>query len=315
MKQPRIDLDECSNNECRTKCNKQERRDTTENDLCIQVNSIVDGLPVRCVGQWAEQKIYLLNQYFGIFTTGMKNKWEINYIEICSGPGRCISREIGKEFNGTALQIIKHSAFQNLHKALFFDFNPVIIETLNNRINLLNHSKAKAIIGDYNKPEEICNNILNEISSDSLNLVFIDPTDCSVPFNLIQHLKKSIPNIDFIINVAIGTDINRNIKGVLLNQEKYEKTKEKYTQFLGSNSFFQDKKNIKFAEENKNLELRNAFRDAYQVSLKGIGYEHFRNTRVQNFYDILFASANEKGIEFWDKATKYEYDGQSKLNF
>lgn len=195
----RIDLEELPNISCKTKCNKQERMETTENDLCKEANSVVDNLPVRCVGQWAVQKIYLLNQYFGIFTTGMKNKWEINYIEICSGPGRCISREMGREFNGTALSIIKHPAYQYLHKALFFDFNPVIVETLNKRIELLNAPNAKAIIGDYFKPDKICENIKKEINSRSLNLVLIDPTDCSVPFSLIRQLKNTIPNIDFII--------------------------------------------------------------------------------------------------------------------
>ncbi len=311
----RIDLEELPNTGCKTGCNKQERAETTENDICREVNSLVDNLPVRCVGRWAVQKIYLLSQYFGIFTSGMKNKWEINYIEICSGPGRCISREMGREFNGTALSIVKHPAYQYLHKALFFDFNPVIVETLNNRIQLLNVQNAKTIIGDYFKPEEICGKIQREISNRSLNLVLIDPTDCSVPFTLIRHLKNTIPNIDFIINIATRSDFNRNIKEVLLNQEKFKSTVSKYSLFLNCPSFFQSADNIKYAELNQNLELRNAFRDAYVNSLKSIGYEYFKFTRIHSLYDILFASANKKGIEFWDKVNKYKFDGQSTLNF
>ena len=46
----RIDLEELPNISCKTKCNKQERMETTENDLCKEVNSVVDNLPVRCVG-------------------------------------------------------------------------------------------------------------------------------------------------------------------------------------------------------------------------------------------------------------------------
>lgn len=311
----RINLDEILNIGCKTKCNKQERTETTENDLCKEVKSVVDNLPVRCVGKWAVQKIYLLNQYFGIFTTAMKSKWEINYIEICSGPGRCISREMGEEFNGTALSIIKNPGFQNVHKALFFDFNPTIVETLNKRIELLKINKAKAIIGDYFNPVEICNNIKKEISPRSLNLVFIDPTDCSVPFNLIRHLKKTIPNIDFIINIAIGTDYNRNIKELLLNKEKFKGLFTKYSQFLDSKDFFSDANNIKFAEQSDQIAVRNAFRDAYLNSLKKIGYEYFRNKRISNLYDILFASANQLGVEFWNKANKNDFNGQGTLNF
>ncbi len=311
----RIDLEETLNAGCKTKCNKQERTETTENDLCKDVNSVIDNLPVRCVGRWAVQKIYLLNQYFGIFTSGMKNKWEINYIEICSGPGRCISREIGREFNGTALSIIKHPAYQYLHKALFFDFNPQIVEALNKRIELLNTSKAKALIGDFFKPEEICDAIKKEISPRSLNLVLIDPTDCSIPFNLILQLKNTIPNIDFIINVAIGSDYNRNIKELLLNPAKFKSLALKYARFLDSTDFFHDSNNIKLAQQSNHLELRNAFREAYISNLKKIGYEYFRYKRIENLYDILFATTNKKGIEFWDKANKYKFDGQSSLNF
>ncbi len=39
-----------------------------------------------------------LAQYFGVFAGGMWKRWAgLNYIEICSGPGRCVSRETGEE--------------------------------------------------------------------------------------------------------------------------------------------------------------------------------------------------------------------------
>ncbi len=311
----RLDLNELPNNGCKTKCNKIERLESTENDLCKEVDSVIDNLPVRCVGQWAVQKIYLLYQYFGIFTKGMQRKWEVNYIEICSGPGRCISRERGTEFDGTALSVIKHDAFRYLHKALFFDFNQVIVDTLNKRISDSEVYNAKAFLGDYNKPHDICESILREISPNSLNLVFIDPTDCSIPFNLIRHIKNTIPKVDFIINVAIGSDYNRNIKEVILNQDKFKKLISKYSRFLNSTSFFQSPSNKEFALAGNNLALRVAFRDAYKDGLKTLGYEHFSYHRILNLYDILFATENKRGIDFWEKATKYKFDGQSTLNF
>ena len=210
---------------------------------------------------------------------------------------------------------MEQRAYQYIHKALFFDFNPVIVETLNKRIELLNTHKAKAFIGDYFKPEEICENIKKEISPRSLNLVLIDPTDCSTPFSLIRLLKETIPNIDFIINVAIGSDYNRNIKELLLKPEKYKTLLIKYSRFLDSTDFFHDSTNVRLAEQSNHLELRNAFREAYINNLKKIGYQHFRFKRIENLYDILFASANNKGTEFWDKANTYKFDGQSSLNF
>ena len=116
----KTDLKEIENINCYTKCNKAKRRAFTTDDLCNQTISEVDGLPVRCVGEWAMEKIYHLVQYFGIFSTGMKFKWDgkINYIEICSGPGRCINRSRGTEFNGTSLCVIEHPSIEHLNKAL-----------------------------------------------------------------------------------------------------------------------------------------------------------------------------------------------------
>jgi hypothetical protein len=52
------------------------------------------------------------------------------------------------------------------------------------------------------------------------------------------------------------------------------------------------------------------FRDAYVNSLKKIGYQHFDFKHIENYYDLVFASYPEKGIEFWDKANKIRFDGQ-----
>jgi len=244
----------------------------------------------------------------------MKNKWEIlNYIEICSGPGRCISRESVTEFNGSSLVILKHQAFQFINKALFFDFKPKVVETLNNRIEAIGAINAKAYLGDYNNQAEICRIIKNEIKSRSLNLIFIDPTDCGVPFTLIRHLKNTIPHIDFIINVATGTDFNRNIKEALLDQDKYTTSISKYSKFFGTVHFFQNRENINLAEQGNSLKLRMAFRAAYIESMKSIGYKHFKFNSIRNYYDILFATTHIKGFEFWDEASKYKYDGQKRL--
>ena len=309
----RIDLAYKQNNSCQQGCNKYIRKEITENDLCIKINSVSDNLPVRCVGKWATQKIFHLVQYFGIFANGMKDKWNLNYIEVCSGPGRCIARENGIEFDGTALAIIKHPAFKHLNKALFFDFNKSVVNALNQRIRNQSFTTAKAIIGDYYNPDEICQEIISEVDTDSLNMIFIDPTDCSVPFNLIRKIKRVLPNADLIINLASGTDYNRNIRNVLLDQKKYSKTINKYSRFLDSTDFFKDKNNLNHAKENNTNELRNSFRKYYTNSLMKIGYEYFDFKRIEHYYDILFASKHKTGITFWEKANKINFDGQRQL--
>jgi len=315
MKTARLNFNEVPNPLCLTKCNKEMRQKMTEDDLCINAYSVIDHLPVRCVGEWAVQKIFHLIQYFGIFSTGMKDKWDgrINYIEICSGTGRCINRTTGTEFNGTAICILEHESFKYLNHAIFIDYNKTVVNTLNNRIQDRNITKAKAILGNYNDPTEICKNILNETNGLGLNLVFIDPTDCSVPFALLKEIKDSLQHVDFIINIAIGTDVNRNIRNSILSPDSHKTVKEKYITFLGTDSYFNDPEAIDFARKGNHVELRRLFREEYTKNLRLIGYNHFDFKSIENYYDLIFASSHIKGIEFWQKANAIKIDGQRSL--
>lgn len=309
------ELKRVENTDCLKGCNQEKRGEIAENDICKKVESAIDQLPVRCVGEWAFQKIYLLAYYFGIFSQAMKNKWPggINYIEICSGPGRCINRENGEEFNGTALAIIEHATYTNIWKAFFFDADCDVVDSLNSRILSRNIKNAKAILGDYNNDREICNRLTNEIPKDSLNLIFIDPTDCGIPFQLIRSLKTTVPNVDLIINVASKTDFNRNIKSALLDQKKYKISISKYSRFLDGDRFFKDKENIKLASLGKSQELRSRFREIYKINLEKLGFQHFNYTPVNGFYDLLFATGHEIGLEFWLKAKAIGFNGQRTL--
>lgn len=309
----RIELNRRQNPDCIKGCNKEERAKHAENDLCSLVKSVNDNLPVRCVGEWGEDKIFLLQQYFGIFAGGMKNKWPfINYIEICSGPGRCINRQEGCEFDVTAIAIMNHIQFQYINKAIFYDYDENVINTLNQRISNMHLShKAVAKFGDYNYPDTICAD-LNGFDDNSLNLIFIDPTDCSVPFSLIKRIASTLKRVDLIINVATMTDFNRNI----LMAFDDPKRAEKYIRFLDDVSFFASEENRALCSKKAYTKLRKQFRESYMNSLNRIGFNYFDYTSINGFYDILFATSNPKGIEFWKKATKViDSSGQRTLDF
>jgi three-Cys-motif partner protein len=315
MKTTRIDFKLSPNVNCHTKCNKSKRAEITDEDMCNEITSVVDGMPIRCVGDWAMDKIFHLIQYFGIFTMGMKGKWQgkINYIEICSGVGRCVNRYSGDEFNGSSICIIEHNGCKYLNKAIFFDYNEKVVDTLNKRINQRNVMNAKAYIGDYNNPIALCDQIIKETNGIGLNLVFIDPTDCSVPFTLLKNLKRKLTYVDFIVNFAIRTDFNRNIRKAIINPDNHQAVLNKYKTFLGSDDFFNNPKVIEFAQQGNQMELRKLFREAYIKSLKGIGYNHFDFKPIENYYDLVFATSHPKGIEFWKKANDIPFTGQLTL--
>ncbi len=119
---------------------------------------------------------------------GMSKKWgKLRYVEICSGPGRCSTRN-RKEQDGTALSIVKNELFDLLSDAIFIDYSQNVIEVLKKRFEAIGKaSRTHAIVGDYNDQSSIVR-ALNEYSSNSLTLCFIDPTDCSVPFDTVRSI-------------------------------------------------------------------------------------------------------------------------------
>jgi len=305
----RFSLSPVPNPKCVRDCSKEKRRMTcADNDICSIAYSVDDSLPIRCVGTWAEKKIYFIAQYFGIFATGMHNRWKLNYVEICSGPGKCIDRKTGFEFDGTALSVLKHDSFKYLNKALFFDYDQNVVNILNQRIKGLQIPNAKAYVGDYFNANTVCDVIQSQVRADSLNLVVIDPTDCSVPFSCVASLKKTLRNMDIIMNVATGTDFNRNVNNILSDPIKYADVRDKYEVFLNKRDFFDT-----LNKESSNYDKRMAFRKAFQDSLRGIGYTYFGIKEVENYYDILFATENERGLDFWEKANNLTFDGQYSL--
>ncbi|MCK4795393.1 MAG: three-Cys-motif partner protein TcmP, partial [Desulfobacteraceae bacterium] len=205
MKQQKLDLREMTNPDC-VRCQREVRKRNVSNEVCTIVNSVLDGLTVRCVGEWSYDKIYRLVQYFGIFSRGMKNKWAgLNYIEICSGPGRCVTRSDCNEMDGTSLAIINHKVFPELKKAVFIDIDPSVVDTLNKRIKSLDATQqAKAFVGDYNDIKGMMG-IIKNLQTNYLNLICIDPTECDVPFETISAIAQYLRSADIIINIALGT--------------------------------------------------------------------------------------------------------------
>lgn len=278
------------------------------------VVSTADGLPVRCVGKWARQKIHFLTQYLGIFGQGMKNKWEgnLHYIEICSGPGRCVVRGSSTEIDGTALAVLGHPAFSAFYGATFIDYSTPVVTALNERIQRMDLAeKASAVEADYNVPDKIAA-IVSERVPKGLTLVFIDPTDCSVPFDTVAAIARALPNTDFIINLALGTDVTRNIKPAILDEES--EARKKYTRFLGGDEFFRDPEVCRLAQAGKDEQLRIKFRGSYRTGMDTLGYRYFAVECVEHYYDLLFASRVEKGLDFWRRAQKYRPDNQATFD-
>ena len=275
--------------------------------------SVLDDLPIRPVGEWAYDKIYRLVQYFGIFAAGMKNRWAaLNYVEIGCGPGRCLLRENCLEIDGTALAIIRNPNFSSLQKAIFIDASSHVAEILNARIGALGAgSIASAVVGDYSNGAGLCG-ILKGLPEASLNFIFIDPTECDVPFETIEQIISHLKNADLLVNVALGTDANRNLVSATL-LPSHVKVREKYEAFLGKPGFCAQPEVIELAKLEDHTALRRKFAETYKERLADIGFVYTDIQPVRHYYHLLFASRSEKGLEFWRKSCRIAPDNQQQL--
>lgn len=300
---------------CQRCTNRDERNENSEDGICKNIQSNLDKLPIRCVGEWANDKIHWLINYFDIFSMGMKNRWsgDLRYIELCSGPGRCSTRD-GHEQDGTALAIINHVNFTYLRDAIFIDYNDIVVQILNQRIKELGKSdKASATLGDYNKPESIVKAI-NSKPFHGLTLCLIDPTDCSIPFStIIEIYKATNKKCDFIISFFDKVDFHRNGANAILKEE-FSKAREKYIRFLGNDSFFSREDVIEFARNKNHNKLSELFKEEYIKSFHELGLRHHDEAPVGDIYKLIFFSAHPTGLKFWTSAKKYDRYGQAEFN-
>jgi len=183
-----------------------------------------------------------------------------------------------------------------------------VIDTLKKRIALSscinNKVKSKTLVyrGDYTKANGICSTIEKAINSNSLNVIFIDPTDLSVPFSLYKELSKRLQKVDFVLNIATGTDLNRNI--VKAFDERELPIRKKYEKALGSNLFFEDEKNRRLAQKNQSTLLTDAFLERLLLSFYEIGYPMHVEKRIRNYYQLIYLSQKSLGKKLWEVAVK-----------
>src|SRR5437763_2564143 len=93
--------------------------------------SASDGLPIRDSGAWIDTKHKLLTYYARLFATGMKNSWKSRiYLELFSGPGRCLIRKNQKEDLGSPLKVIEHE----FTRFIFTEMNLAAARALSRRL-------------------------------------------------------------------------------------------------------------------------------------------------------------------------------------
>lgn len=255
--------------------------------------SKVDNLPIRPSGPWIRDKYYYLSRYFQIFTVSMRRKWNLTFIDLFAGPGRCLIEATGKEEDGSALQSLQH----DFDKYVFVEENPGCLEALKARCK---KSPKFARIHFFNGD---CNTLLGDINrvldDHDLHLIFADPTNIDIRFDTIEQLTRG-RKADLLLNIQFGMDIKRNFV-----QYRKQGDSSRLGLFLGSSVDWDT-----IQEPLDAIKL-------YKERIKTLGYSTveykdipIKNTKNAPMYFLFFASRSKKGIEFWRKITGKDSLGQ-----
>jgi three-Cys-motif partner protein len=269
-----------------------------------------DGYVAKCGQPWADEKLRILRLYNRLFTVGMKNKWELNYIDLFAGPGIYFDRRSGLEKPGSPM-IPDNSCYKTM---IFNDIIYENYEALNHRIK---NAKGNIVIKNQNA-NKIANDINSMLSLNSLSFCFLDPSNMGeLKFNTIEKLTLD-KRIDLLINFPY-VDYRRSFRYSL--DKKIEK--ERIDDFFGTDAW----RDIEEKLARKEARYRaDALLDIYINQLEKIGYSKINynkrhlyifpihNTRKGLLYYLIFVSKHNRGYDFCEKMRPYAI-GQQEFKY
>jgi len=258
-----------------------------------------DGKPAISLGSWFMDKLHYLREYCGIFSTGMKNKWEHRiYIDLFSGPGICITEDTGVEQHGSPLVSLNcKTPFTHYY---FIDKNKDFIGALRYRSQDYQANKTFINMDCNCAIDELINKLPKTYA---IFFTFIDPFNFEIEFDSINKLTERRP-MDLLITFHIG-NLKRSI------HQPSQRMKKFFPPLDWEKLYFKSCGSDKIHER--------LLLDKYEEGLKEIGYTYFddcvltRNIRNAPLYYLLFATKDAKGKEFYSKISMRSRTGQSRF--
>jgi three-Cys-motif partner protein len=259
-----------------------------------------DGYQALEIGPWAKEKLSYIQSYCEIFNSGMKNKWPVRtYIDVFSGPGRCIVEDTGEEIDGSPLIALQCKV--PFTHYFFNDINVDSIQSLKNRSTSFSSANIELFNSD-------CNDVIRQLKSklppSSLDFCFIDPLNWEIAFDSLSFLTAG-RNMDLAITFHSG-----NMKRVV----------DDYPDVL--NDFFGDDEwqfECKSAMAKGQVRRGRTLLDAYEKRLRKLSYvvihdfTLIKNTTGVPLYHLVFASKHPRGKDFWNKISQRTSTGQRRM--
>lgn len=269
------------------------------------LEAVDDGLSMRPSGDYAKDKLDILERFLDMFTTSMRDRWTaISYVDLEAGPGKNELRDSQEIILGSPLIALKYEfdhyffvekqqpQFEALHKRVVTSPKHDHIRTYNDDCNVAVYEIVRAI-------KAIEAPASNRIPR-SLNLVFVDPEGLEIHWNTIKLLGEETRS-DLIINFSTS-GITRNIKQFLRSKQDTA-----LDLFFGVRAWRQVYERLHSKE---NTAVRRVMIDLYAKQLQELSYkttepngEHIvLNSKNRQLYCLLCASKHELGVKFFHEA-------------
>ncbi len=285
-----------------------------------------DGLFSRDSGECVKEKLFYVQRYIDTFETAMRNgSWrKRNYIDLFSGPGKCIIRSSNEFVLGSPLL-----ALGTQHPFTDYYFGDLDQQNIN---VLAERSKASKVPpkhvhylpGDAN---QVVNKVTQEIEQidrvfvkglgSCLNLAVLDPEGLELEWSTVEALGK-MKTMDLIIHYS-QNGLTRNLDKCLDSSE--DTVIDKFFGDRGWRNVYKDS----FSKQETSGRHRMLI-DYYKSNLGKMGYvvindqqqttrePLIRNTeRNAPLYRLVFASKHNLGNKIWNEVTKKNYYGQQNL--
>lgn len=271
-----------------------------------------DELITRDSHRGTENKLHYWNRYIEITTTAMAGKpqWRggLTYVDLFAGPGVGVIQNDNLRIPGSP--ILAANAPKPFSNIILCEKDKVTADACQKRIlKFVEPDQFEMIHGD-------CNNKIAEIAAliprEALTLAFIDPPGLDIHFETVAKLSHC-GRVDLLILFADAMDVVRNYVSTYMNQSD-----SKLDRFLGSDCDWRKKWGALGNVEGS--EIRKFFTTLYEKQLAAkLGYIKFgeKTIRFQRrpLYKLIYASKHKRGLDFWDKISRKDAQGQRDLPF
>ena len=253
-----------------------------------------DGLPVRVVQPHSARKARTVSRDLGTVGRAMNRKWfEVNYLELFSGPGLLLDEVSDKEVEGSPLQALGLQV--PFDRYVFSDYEGSCTSALEARISAKRAENsalppAKVLQGDANDPahlDELC----SYINPKALVIAYLDPAKPNLRWSTVEYLARRFRFIDFLINLPFS-GIHRSLAAggderprLMLNHPNP----------------------VELMDPEPGRTAQN-IREHYDAQLRGLGLIHIARRCVHTvetnspLYDVVLASRKDTAVTLFERA-------------